>query len=300
MKDTPEINGEWNGFFETTFHGSQAEKHVVLTFASLAWYNALELIILCFLAFKRYRGCYFASLLTASLSIVPFTLGYVLILLDIFSNEFTVCMALVGWVGMVTGQSLVLWSRLNLLVHNKKVLRGLLVMIIVDAVVLHTPSAVTELGLHSARAELFAPAFNVIERVQLVGFSVQEIILSVIYAWEAVRLLNLRPRGHYGGILVQLLVVNVSMILMDAAIIGIQNSNYFTLQVITKAFLYSVKLKMEYAILGRLVDMSNVSNGTEQSSLPDFIDFSGSSHQETDPGSQRAESRRTSQADNYR
>lgn len=283
-----------NGFFETTFTGTPAEKHTILSFASLAWYNALELIILCFLAFKHYRGCYFTSLLIASLSIVPFTLGYVLILLDIFPNEFTVCMALVGWVGMVTGQSLVLWSRLNLLVHNKRVLRGMLGMIIVDAVVLHTPSAVTELGLHSARASLFVPAFDVIERVQLVGFSVQEIILSVIYAWEAVRLLNLRPRGgHYGGILVQLLVVNLSMILMDAAIIGIQNSNYFTLQVTTKAFVYSVKLKMEYAILGRLVDMSQVSSGSEQANLPDFIDFSS---QETDTG---RESCRTNQA-NYR
>jgi hypothetical protein len=33
---------------------------------------------------------------------------------------------------------------------------------------------------------------------------------TVIYSWESVRLLNLRPRGHYRGTLVQLLIVNVA------------------------------------------------------------------------------------------
>jgi hypothetical protein len=37
-------------------------------------------------------------------------------------------------------------------------------------------------------------------------------------------MIYLRPRGHYRGTLVQLLIVNVAMILMDAAIIGVQYS----------------------------------------------------------------------------
>jgi hypothetical protein len=39
----------------------------------------------------------------------------------------------IGWVGNVTGFSLVLFSRLNLVVHDRRIRRGVLAMIITDA-----------------------------------------------------------------------------------------------------------------------------------------------------------------------
>ncbi|CDM36897.1 hypothetical protein DTO013E5_3002 [Penicillium roqueforti] len=255
--------------------GDQFAVHtVVACLIGIAWYNALELIVLCFTTFKRYGGCYFWCLLLASFSIIPFGMGYILIIFNVYDNMFPVAMELVAWVGMVTGQSLVLWSRLHLVCHSRTVLRVTLAMIIVDAIILHIPGAVLELGSHSNKSSLFTDGFNIFERIQLVGFSIQEIILSIIYSWEAVRLLNLRPRGHYRGTLVQLLIVNVVMIMMDAAVIGVQYSGLFDIHVTLKAMVYSVKLKLEYAILGKLVHITEGGSGSTPTDLSDFVDLS--------------------------
>jgi hypothetical protein len=265
-----------------------AERTIIACLIGIAWYNALELIVLCFSTFKRYGGCYFWCLLIASFSIIPFGLGYLLIIFDIYTSMFPFVMELVAWVGMVTGQSLVLWSRLHLVCHSRTVLRATLAMIIVDAIVLHTPGFVLEIGSHSNKSSLFIHGFNIFERVQLVGFSIQEIILSVIYSWESVRLLNLRPRGHYRGTLVQLLIVNVAMILMDAAIIGVQYSGFFDIHVTLKAMVYSVKLKLEYAILGKLVHITETGGSSAATDLSDFVDLS-LHHARTQPDTENPE-----------
>lgn len=255
------------------------ERTAVACLTGIAWYNALELIVLCFTTFKRYGGCYFWCLLIASFAIIPFGLGYLLIIFNIYNNLFPVAMELIAWVCMVTGQSLVLWSRLHLVVQNPKILRGTLAMIIIDAILFHVPASVLELGAHSNRSELFTSAFNIFERIQLIAFSLQEVVLSVIYSWEAVRLLKLRPRGRYRGTLVQLLIVNLAMIMMDAAVIGVQYSGFFDIQVILKAMVYSIKLKLEYAILGKLVVFAEKSGSSSApTDLSDFVDLSFHNH----------------------
>lgn len=240
---------------------------IIGCFVGIAWYNSIELVGLCFLTFKRYRGCYFLSLLIASISIIPFALGYIIILFVSFSNYFALVLLDVAWWGMVTGQSLVLWSRLHLIVSNRKVLRATLGMIIIDAILLHPTGPVLEIGSHATQSRRFTTAFSIFERIQLVVFSVQETILSTIYAWKAVQLLKLRPKGRNKSILIQLLITNLVMIIMDVAIISLQYTGLFTIHVTFKAMVYSVKLKLEYAILGQLVRISST-----RSALTDDLD----------------------------
>lgn len=104
----------------------------------------------------------------------------------------------------------------------------------------------------------FLEQIGVIEQIQLVGISVQEIILSVIYSWEAAQLLRLRPSDHYHGILVQLQFISLTMVCADAAIIGSQYAGSFIVHITLKAMAYRIKLNMEYAILGRLVHVFNM------------------------------------------
>lgn len=47
---------------------------------------------------------------------------------------------------MVTGQSVVLWSRLHLLVEHGRILRWTIWMIIIDAIILHIPTTVLTFG----------------------------------------------------------------------------------------------------------------------------------------------------------
>lgn len=51
----------------------------------------------------------------------------------------------------------------------------------------------------------------------------------------------------------QLLLINVLVIIMDIGILGMEYASLFLIQAITKGIFYSIKLKLELAILNRLV-----------------------------------------------
>ncbi|KAF9884243.1 hypothetical protein FE257_001975 [Aspergillus nanangensis] len=237
------------------------EQYLYTVFIALAWCNAIELVVLCFNTFKKYEGSYFWSLLIASLSIIPFGLGYILKMFDItFTNSFLELAILdLGWVGMVTGQSLVLWSRLHLVLCNRKFLRGLLCLIIVDAVLLHTSSTALEFAQNARpNNEAISLGFSIIERIQLPWFCAQELLLSSVYIWQTTKLLRMDQGQISRTVLLQLIGVNIIISVLDVSVVVIQYLGFFTFQVTFKALAYSVKLKLEYVILGRLVDVAHI------------------------------------------
>jgi hypothetical protein len=232
----------------------EVRSQVLAAFAAIAWYNAIELIVLCFVSFKRRRGCYFWSLLISSISIIPNCLGYVLLFFPTGVTPY-VCITLIilGWYAMVTGQSIVLWSRLHLVLQNSKVLWGVLWMIIIDAVLFHIPTTVLLYGAVAAPDSNWLHGYDVMERIQLIGFCIQEFIISGIYVWETTKLLRLRPQGRPQGILYQLLIINIVILALDIAVVVIEFVGWYSVQVMFKPVAYSIKLKLEYAILGKLV-----------------------------------------------
>lgn len=250
---------------------SDVAQYIYATFIGLAWCNAIELVILCLLTFKRYHGPYFWSLLIASLSIIPFGLGYILKIFSVSATNgyLEITIVDVSWIFMITGQSLVLWSRLHLVLQSRRILRGILYLIITDMVILQIPSFVLELGTNSGSA-IFSQAFNIMERIQLVGFCLQELLISGLYIRETIRLLQLQPGGRSKNILIQLIVVNVLIMLMDVCVVAIQYASLFTLQVTLKALVYSIKLKLEYVILGRLVEVAHLRSDSSYAATDSF------------------------------
>jgi hypothetical protein len=234
-----------------------AEAYASMAFAGITWYNSIELVVLCFVTFKRYRGCYFWSLLVASISLTPNILGFLFLILPIgIPPYFSLTISVSGWCGMVTGQSLVLWSRLHLVHRNHKVIRALLWMIVTNAILLHVPTLVLVFGAISPHPETFTDGYNIMERIEVVGFCVQESILSSIYIWETMKLLRLRPGGWRQNILIQLLIINVIILILDVSVVAIEYAGFYSVQVPLKAAVYSVKLKLEYAILGKLIQIT--------------------------------------------
>lgn len=237
------------------------EQYVYPALIALAWCNAIELIILCFNTFKRYAGSYFWNLFVASLGIIPFGLGYFLKIYEVtFSYYFfEIIISDIGWSALVTGQSLVLWSRLHLVLHNQYILRGLLYLIIFDGVLLHTSCTALELATNALPNSVsVALAFGIIERIQLVWFCLQELLISGFYIYGTIQLLRLDEGSFSRGILTQLIVVNIIIILLDISVVAIQYTGFFTFQVSFKGLVYSIKLKLEYAILGRLVEVAHI------------------------------------------
>ncbi|MCO6728836.1 hypothetical protein KQH20_30595, partial [Streptomyces sp. CHA16] len=63
----------------------------------------------------------------------------------------------------------------------------------------------------------------------------------------------LRPEGRPQGILNQLLIINILILVLDISVVVIEYVGYYAVQVLFKPVAYSVKLKLEYAILGKLI-----------------------------------------------
>jgi hypothetical protein len=83
--------------------------------------------------------------------------------------------------------------------------------------------------------------------------SIQEVILSMIYIVETIKLLRSAFQPKTNQIMRQLVLINVVIILMDFVLLGFEYASLFILETVLKGFIYSVKLKLELAILGRLV-----------------------------------------------
>ena len=233
-------------------------------FTAVAWFNVIELNIQVFLTFKRHRGLYFWSLLISSYGCVLHALGFLLKFFQITPNDYVSCTIItIGWYSMVTGQAIVLYSRLHLVVREQRVLRAVLIMIIVDAICLHIPTTVLTYGSAvNAPPNVvisFTHAFNKMERVQMTFFCLQEFIISGIYVYNTIRLLRPVYHGKTRKVMMQLIWINLIIIGMDVVLLIMEYSNNYEIEATLKAMVYSIKLKLEFAVLNQLMTLANSS-----------------------------------------
>ena len=152
---------------------------------------------------------------------------------------------------MVSGQSFVLYSRLNLVVRSKAILNTVLAFIIIDGFAFHTPIFVFIYGANSPHPR-WVSNFNTMERIQLVGFSIQESVISSIYIVATVKLLGAVYYTRTRQAMLQLLLINLVCIAMDMILIGLEFSGYYVVEASIKPFIYAVKLKLEFAVYAQL------------------------------------------------
>ncbi|EFR04584.1 integral membrane protein [Nannizzia gypsea CBS 118893] len=238
---------------------------------AVAIYNCLELVLLIFMTFSKYEGLYFWSLLLAT---VPGVLTDAVFLLMYYYMQLPAAIAFafasIGWCFMITGQALVLYSRLHMVLHSRLGLRLVLAMIIFSAIFLHIPDVVTGFGAivnNPARHE-FIRAFHIMEKIQLTGFSVQQFILSGLYLYLATNLLSFVSAKARRKELHRLIAMNVAIIVMDVTLVVFVYLNWWVAHESLKPFVYSIKLKLEFAVLRTLVSMSK----SASTNLPDFVD----------------------------
>lgn len=261
------------------FHGSWFVKSIMIVFTSLAFYNAIELVILILFTFQRYTGLYFWSMLLSNMfGVIPHALGYLLIYFNIGPLALALTLSTIGYYLMVPGQSLILYSRLHLVLQNSKVLRPVLYVIIIDTIILIVPTTVLTFSTAYIGTLTIIRAYNVMERLQVAWFCAQEFMISGIYIWEAVKLLRLMPEKdhHRHQIMYELLAINFLIIGMDIALLVLEYKGMYALQTTFKAFVYSVKLKLELGVLGRLVSLVHPQHSGHGSSgaseYPAFVD----------------------------
>jgi hypothetical protein len=162
---------------------------------------------------------------------------------------------IIGWYCMVTGQSMVLYSRLHLVEPDVRKFRWILIMIIVDFFLLHGVTSVLFFGANSSKPEPFIKPYDIYEKFQITGFALQESIISGLYiykAWDMLRPALDDWSKKARMIMTHLIIVNVIIIIMDITLLGTEYANQYEIQTTYKSALYSIKLVMEFSILEQL------------------------------------------------
>ncbi|KFZ09539.1 hypothetical protein V502_08682 [Pseudogymnoascus sp. VKM F-4520 (FW-2644)] len=251
-------------------------------FIGVTWYNCIELIVLILLTFHKYKGAYFWSLLiTTVVGVLVHSIGFLIKDFELTTATWVpVTITTIGWWAMIIGQSFVLYSRLHFVVWDKRILRFVLCMIITNIFLLLVPTTVLTYGSNFSSSNKYLNAYIIMEKIEIIGVSVQEIIISSFYIYGTSQILKLNPVGENRKIMLQLLGINLIFILMDIGLIATQYSNLFTYQTTLKGMIYSIKLKLEFAVLGKLVHIVN-RHGSKPESHPegdmdvsDFVDSS--------------------------
>ncbi|KAF1977345.1 hypothetical protein BU23DRAFT_659578, partial [Bimuria novae-zelandiae CBS 107.79] len=147
-----------------------------------------------FFKLKRWKGRYFWVLLVVTTGCFIFELFVFLQTwapsINIFVNSTLLC---VGWSAMVTGQSVVLWSRLHLVSRSPWKLNAILCMIIINGVCLHIPHTAFSIATYDGKTNSMNPTykpFETMEKVSIAMFTSQEPIIPLIYLYETVRILH--------------------------------------------------------------------------------------------------------------
>ncbi|KAJ5795860.1 uncharacterized protein N7518_004400 [Penicillium psychrosexuale] len=228
---------------------------IIAMFSIGAW-NSLEVVICIFERFKKYRGLYFWSMQVAAWGIllhaIPGQIRYT-------QQASAIAMSvpfMVGWICMVTGQALVLYSRLHLVVADIRHVRWVLWMIITNFFILHIPMAVL-FGLNVGNISC-GPVSGIYDRLQATGFAIQDTIICAIYVREALRALKpvFESKGPQGRrIIYRILFVNLFGILLNVLILLAEYKVHYIV-ISFKTVAYSIKLKLEFHALTQLRELT--------------------------------------------
>ncbi|KAK4953909.1 hypothetical protein LTR10_008513 [Elasticomyces elasticus] len=262
---------------DNLFDGSYTVTSVTVTIASaLALYNALELVLLIATTFRRFNTLYFWSLCVATLGVAFYTFGLMVLYFEFTNQLVGLTVRVCSWPAMVTGQSLVLYSRLGVVLGPgyEKLLRTLKWVIIVDAVVNHGGTIILTFGsYYLSPSPEWIEAYNIQHKIQRTCFTIQECVLSGLYIWRALHILRTSAavRGRRQTILLmwQLIAINLVILGLDIFVLVEEFAALHAVKQAVKAMTYAIKLKLEFAVLGRLVE---VTNGGRANAEPVIVD----------------------------
>jgi hypothetical protein len=252
---------------------------VFISFAAVAIWSTVPLTIRLLTTLKRRSGLYFWSVLITSWGLCVRQVG---ILSSYLARQcpwvLRLVLAQVGWVMMVTGFSLVLYSRLSIIVQSRRTRMFVLAMIVFNGVIWH--AAMTTIATGKAW-ERYAgdksklPAWQQVdyyfERTQICVFSAQETIISMLYLHAAYEYLKsgFAQKDKSRQIMTTLSLVQIIIIVIDIGIIVIDFLGYLQLKLFINSFVYAAKLELEFVALNQLVELSHI--GTSDRGSKQFM-----------------------------
>lgn len=115
-------------------------------------------------------------------------------------------------------------------------------------------------------ASVFVNPYSIMEKIQVTAFCIQEFIISGLYLYETRRILQ--PSASFQKkrtrqVMLHLIYVNVLIILMDITLLCMEYANLYEIQITFKGTLYSIKLRLEFAVLNSLMSLTRSGNSDE-------------------------------------
>jgi hypothetical protein len=241
----------------------------------IGWYLCIELNVRLLI---RYTRCslYFWSCLICSWAILVHLLLILLLNFNIWNTFAATIIVELTWWTYVVSQSVVLYSRLNLVLKKERVRNYVLYGIATTAVLIGLTTVV--FGCMAVCLPLLSSctAANFVKRwhkdagfdrlykanlqwdkAQVAVFFAQETIIGMLYIrYTACHLKNMTLLGAEKKttrrVMHQLIYVNIFIICLDISLLGLCYADYFFLQGFYKATIYAVKLRTEFTILNQL------------------------------------------------
>ncbi|KAI4172376.1 MAG: hypothetical protein LQ343_003635 [Gyalolechia ehrenbergii] len=235
---------------------------ILVAMLTLALYMSALVDLKVFTTFKRRNTIYFWSLLVTSWGIMSHSLG---IILKWFVGScpwyVNTAFASFGWWGMVTGQSLVLYSRLHLVIRSPQVLRSVLIMIIFNFCIFQVPTTILTFGSNQANPGMWLKVYNVYERIQLIVFTLQELTISLLYIRAAFKMLLPNDPSETRSTKKFLIYLNVLCIVLDIAFVCEVYSGEWVYKTGTQSLAYAIKLTIEFVVLNKLMEVYRLRPG---------------------------------------
>ncbi|PLB44914.1 hypothetical protein P170DRAFT_440121 [Aspergillus steynii IBT 23096] len=241
---------------------------LLVSFIAIGLYNGLELFFWIFDFFKHRRGCYFWSMIISVIGLLMFAVAQIILFFNLASTYVWGVLIAFGYVIMSTALVMVLYSRLHL-VTSQRISRYVLWLVIITTLLFPIPMQIIFF------VGIFKPSMRAIqisliyERLVVTVSCAREYIILGIYNFEAFR--SLKPvisiKGRQGRRVRQILVATTLIIVfLDAGLLITEFQDRRVIKMTYSSFAISVKLKMEFAILNKLINL--VQAPSISSSLP--------------------------------
>ncbi|KAI9043219.1 uncharacterized protein KD926_004403 [Aspergillus affinis] len=230
---------------------------LLVSFMSIAIYNGLELFFWIFDFFKRRHGCYFWSMVISAFGIINFALAQVLIFFNLAPKIVWAPSISISYLTMSTALIMVLYSRLHL-VTSDRIARWALYMIIVTTLVFPVPMQILFLvGIFKQSMRVLDISL-IYERLVVTVSCAREYLILAIYNFEAFRNLKyvIAIKGPQGRKVRRILIATTFIIVcLDTALLVTEFQDRRAITMTYSAFSVSIKLKMEFAILNKLINL---------------------------------------------
>jgi hypothetical protein len=117
---------------------------------------------------------------------------------------------------------------------------------------------------------------NILERIQIVMFSVQELILSGLYIYGTFKMAQDSFNSRIRKTIMLLITIQIAAICCSALLIILDFTGYYILKSFIHSFVYAFKLQLEFVILNefrQLVTQAKSGPGTNEQDLTITTDF---------------------------